>query len=347
MSEAPKETVNGGEKLPLAVPDEVLDQGTRATFKYLQQGMPRASIPRNLAQVEEHGREGVLWSSNAAEEEASTITTTVVENIWKDMFAWIKENPQSVGVQYERGMYPSPPGTPTEYNLQRNLQAGINDLESQLLLQTISPFVKKYCETQMLNATDDGAMQRLQDLLVTDKQYRRFEGNPYKAIMSGFGTASNIICGVLGAIPQVYERQYGEPITAEAYRDIAASARDFVQFLAGIRLDMLFSVAGKIRYTPDNNPYATPTPVTQSGCLQLVENGKGPRIDFTRAALASIGEAYLKKRQGDLTKLGTGCPAMFAQGSDGNNVIGDFYDWYLSFIEKYYVASLPKATNER
>jgi hypothetical protein len=321
--------------LGVEVPEDVLEQGTKATLKYIQQDLPRASIPRARAQMREEGREGVLWSSNASEEEANTIFAEALENIWKDLSAWIKLHPASFGALNSKGeMAPMPPGEAFEYEFHTDIQKGFNKMEELLLGETVSPFVKKHCETAQRSSIDGGSISRLRQLLEEDSQYRRFEGDPHTAMMAGFGTASNIICGVLGSVPALLERHYGKEIPPDGFIKAANAGRDFVQVLATIRLDMLFDVTRRIRSRRPDNLGMQAYP----GNLRLIERGAHLEMEFTKAALAGIGEAYLRKRLESMTRLGTGCPALFARGTDkGNNVIGELYDWYLSFVQAYHL----------
>jgi hypothetical protein len=177
-----------------------------------------------------------------------------------------------------------------------------------------------------------------------DPIFRRYEkllkakdaaetNTPSLEIKRGIGTASETMWLVLSAIPGVYRKQLGKPITEEQYKVISRRAISLIFKIAQLQVNVFSEL--RVAYTREI-PELPPITYPIEASFKIM----GEDNNLTLALTDKVFEAAQNVEP--RINLRTGCPAIFSQGPSGKNVITEMYEWVLELNDKYFLPNLEK-----
>ena len=158
-----------------------------------------------------------------------------------------------------------------------------------------------------------------------------------RQIAAGFGTARMMTWRSLAILPEVYKNQYGHPPSKIEVSKliqgtkplILSIAQSNIRVLGAVQNDLVgvFDPEGKERNASQDDFISTKFAISQQGNNMYLEIKPEvlEEIKFFLEKFSSTDVVY------------TGCPAIFAQGAQGKNVVAEMYDWLAKLYKKLYI----------
>jgi len=334
------EGINSLRQAPVReIPQEVLDGGIRTLLRYLQDGKKTAEVPlaRRVDDMREGGVAALSDKKSAVEEELNAITAVVIEKVWPEIIEVLRSEDKMQNL-LARSQYVQRSDEAKMLNaLSESLDAGLQSMETfgmNVFRTILSPHV-----SQRPDDIEKAVLDRMTELL-KEPGYYRYKKDPLNLVMSGFGTASDMLVTLFAVIPHVYQQRSGHRPSSEEYRRIAESVNPLAQYLSSIRLDLLGSVLKEMRENVGGNK------ALAVANFEIREREGKLQLDLTQDALKKIAHSYISRAYTDLdpSRIQTGCQALYARGTDKKtNVISELHDWYYSMINEHYLKPREKA----
>ena len=154
----------------------------------------------------------------------------------------------------------------------------------------------------------------------------------FGAVAQGFVTAREIILGTLAVAPEVYQQQFGSPITSAQMAEIATNLKPLVLMLAADDLQSHVYIA---HFLTLGEPIERLRLMDPDMFFIAKPRGK-LTLEINEEVLqqAVVAQSENEPR--------TGCPALESIGSSGRNVVTELYEWYIDLAKRFYLPQLER-----
>ncbi|QQG37634.1 MAG: hypothetical protein HYS26_03315 [Candidatus Kaiserbacteria bacterium] len=297
---------------------EAVQAGTVPTLKHINAQNPVVPIPR--LSPEHTFAEGDDPSDADRKLEANAIVVASLQSLW----------PRVEGIRrhYQRTR-------PLPEERLGGLHV-LNALESEMYMQ-VSRAITSWCEERRL-AVGVGSEQSSFD----DRAYRRYNEILPKLravdmrtrLQSGIETACSVVWGTLQSIPKYFEERAHRDISPQEFEIIARNNAELVRTIAQMELSAFSHLSDQVagerdRLRTHEEPWLRH--------LEIVGEGDAMRLE-----LAEDTRRWLANSVGKPREIRTGCPALYARGARGKNIVMEMYEWATEKIRQDYYPYLEK-----
>lgn len=347
---------NGSEQIDPEL-EKAISEGFQTTMEYLQKPFAREPLAKELAKVQTMGatpQTVATQDKTYPKREANAIAGYFMTPIWSTAKKWLQKNPGTLGKYFDaenrRSVFKTKSLTEVSQEFAgkpRDLLFDLYQRSTQTLALHVFQTVKKY-DSLVKRLTRAGTPQEnwptearnfaryLKILPTSDFRKENFRGRPDEQLKAGFMAAELVSWGILEAIPRLYEKQFGKPISESELDNYIEKGRTFALYVASLHIDVFQIAMNEIfeRETTGDTEKAHPLPFMKNVFLRT--DGKFP-VEVEKDALHRIAARVKKELPKDEPR--TGCPAIVAR-DNGKNIITELYEWSTDTARQYYFPTL-------
>lgn len=334
---------------------------TGYTIKRIQEFTPRASIPirelkpnydkladrgENLEKITPVGEKDLRIKM-----ETMALASMFIPEVWKKITDWIAEHPEELAKSFKEtgGLSPKKIEEVTNKLKHADGQEAVKILnehtaniftgitrgwKSQQTKKSLEPEPADPNEIKMWKA-----YKRYEDVLSFGMSMVKKQTEEESAtstsdhILGGFSTARGIIWKSFGILPEVYKlNNNGQNPTKAELANLIRGTKPFVLAMAHSDVPTLNAIQVKLGESENMASFAEDFEPKK---FWISKKNNNLYLEIKPEILDKV-ENFIKH---NLNKedFRTGCPALSAEGVDGQNVVNEMYDWFAKLYVDLYI----------
>lgn len=309
--------------------------------------------PHPLAPLEDaHVHDGaetldsITMSRDQIKFETAALASIFIEEAWSHVSDWVRENPAGVGKEavgfvkpiaveeFKRKCKDSDP---------RVVVALIGEYTKDVFMQGVYDWRhSREMDLKNQDSLDPKEKQKLAAYLrykkilsfglsnVSNRDHDPVE-DVVEHMLGGIGTARNVVLDCLGVLENVFVSKFQRNPTKQEMERLILGAKTLVLSLAQTDVQTFGYIMDSLEYSSQRHLTSANFTIAERGHNLSLEIKK-EKLDKMQESLARIPNKMVR----------TGCPALFAKGENGRNVVSEMYDYFAKLFEEFYLNNNSK-----
>ncbi len=287
--------------------------------------------------------------------EITHLTSLFVCEVWKKIHKWIKTHPPGIATLERYATTLSPISREELADILKYLEpAKAVDLLADCTGKISEILVPEwYVDQEKVLKEKEDVVEEEEKIWAAYRRYKKIltlgtanvkERDKGKRIESvdkhlwgGFVTAEGVIWRCFKILPEVFEEQYGRPITKEELKTLVTGTHPLVLAIASTSVNVLTATQLELVESTNNNNRIKDIRDRdfKPSKFSISKNGNNLYLEIKPDILDKIEKRVQDSQNANF--LHTGCPALFAEGVEGKNVVSELFTWFAEVYEEFFI----------